>query len=95
MNITEKLRSIGQDKLLHFIGNAAISFFVFFVFVLFLNPYISVGIGFALSSLIAWLKEYIWDYKMGKGVYNKKDMMFGIVGAFSESLAILLTILIL
>jgi ABC-type transporter Mla maintaining outer membrane lipid asymmetry permease subunit MlaE len=92
MKIVEKLREIGQDKLLHFISNAIIAWAISFILMFFINPYISILCGFVFSSFIAWAKEYIWDLKMNKGVYNNKDILFGIIGAFLESLSLLLMI---
>lgn len=95
MKIIGKLRQIGQDKLLHFIANAIIAWIISVILMIFMNPYISILIGFLVSSLIAFAKEYIWDFKMGKGVYNVKDFLYGISGAFLESLSLIIMIIIL
>lgn len=96
MEIIRKLRQIGQDKLLHFIANAIIAWIISVLLMIFMNPYISILIGFLVSSLIAFAKEYIWDFKIGKGVYNIKDMIFGVIGSFLESLSlIIITIIII
>lgn len=94
MKLFEKIRQIEQDKLLHFIANAIIVWIISFILIFFINPYVSILCGFLISALIAWAKEYIWDFKMGKGVYNIKDILYGIIGAFLESLSLTLIILI-
>lgn len=95
MEIIRKLRQIGQDKLLHFIANAIIAWIISVLLMIFMNPYISILIGFLVSSLIAFAKEYIWDFKMGKGVYNIKDMIFGVIGSFLESLSLIIITIII
>lgn len=85
-----KLREIKQDKLLHFIGNAGISVLAASALSFFLNPFISIGVGMVLSFLVAWFKEYIYDKKMGKGVFNLEDLKFGTYGAVTGSIGLLL-----
>ena len=93
--ILQKLGSIEKDKLLHFIFGAGIMAEFAIIFMLFLNPYISVLIGFLLSNVVSVLKEYIWDDKLGHGVFSKKDMCYGFCGSLAESIFLLLTILII
>ena len=94
-NILQKLGSIEKDKLLHFIFGAGIMAESAVLFMLFLNPYISVLFGFLFSNVVSVLKEYIWDDKLGHGVFSKKDIYYGLFGSVLESLILLFTVLII
>ena len=69
----EKLYNIKVDKLLHFNANAGITFVVSNILMFFINAFLSIGIGTLVSIIIAFLKEYVYDKKMGHGVFNKED----------------------
>lgn len=85
----KKLYEIKTDKLLHFIANAIIVWVVANVLMFFINPFISVGIGFAVSVMVALWKEYIYDKKQGHGVFNKEDLKFGILGTIAMTIAMI------
>ena len=89
------IRKIEQDKLLHFIANCAIDAVVTILCAIFLNPFIAMGIGFVVSMIVAWGKEYFYDKKMGHGVYNKKDILYGLYGSICETISILLLIIVI
>lgn len=89
------LSQIQQDKLLHFIANAMITWVFFIVLFLFFNPIISLISAFFISLIIAALKEYIWDFKMKKGVANFKDFLFGLFGSLFESISILIILILI
>ena len=89
----KKLYEIKTDKLLHFIANAAITWFVTNVFMFFINPFISIGIGFAASVVVALWKEYIYDKKQGHGVFNKEDLKSGIFGTIAMAIAMIFIII--
>lgn len=90
----KKLGEIKQDKLLHYIFGAEIMAIISILFMLFLNPYISILVGFLFSDIVSFLKEYIWDKKMGHGVFSKEDLYYGIAGSLSESLIFLLVVIL-
>ena len=83
----KNLYEIKTDKLLHFIANAAITWFVANVLMFFINPFISIGAGFIASVIVALWKEYIYDKKQGHGVFNKEDLKFGIFGTIAMAIA--------
>lgn len=87
------LYEIKTDKLLHFIANAVITWFVANVLMFFINPFISIGVGVVASILVALWKEYIYDKKQGHGVFNKEDLKFGVFGTIAMALVIALIVI--
>lgn len=84
------LRKIQQDKLLHFIANAIITFFIFVIFSFFTSSIISLASAFVISLLVATAKELVWDKALKKGVCNFKDFIWGFFGTLFESISIII-----
>ena len=53
---------------------------------------LSVGVGFASAVLVGYLKEEIYDKRMGKGTYSRLDMMDTGWGASVGSLIVVVYI---
>lgn len=80
-NLLKKLREVEADKLLHFIAGMVIFMVLFRVFLAFLPMRCAFVLAYPLSILASYLKELIYDRKMGKGVYNIKDFYAGLIGS--------------
>lgn len=80
-DLLKKLRDVQADKLLHFIAGMVIFMVLFRVFLVFLPMRCAFVLSYPLSVLASYLKELIYDKKMGKGVYNIKDFYAGLIGS--------------
>lgn len=58
-------------------------------------PIILVYFSIILAILIAWLKEEIYDKKMGKGTPSKRDFAFTVLGALKVYVPAVLLVLLL
>lgn len=79
--LISKIREIKSDKLLHFIAGIVIFMVLFRAFLIFLPMRCAFVLAYPLSILASYLKELIYDRKMGKGVYNIKDFYAGLIGS--------------
>jgi hypothetical protein len=72
--------SIPHDKALHFLISA--------LMLMYLAEFFSLMYATIIALLIGAAKEYIWDYKMGKGVPDWYDMFANALGVIVSLIVI-------
>lgn len=79
------------DKILHDYAGELIAGFSTILLVLFtINPFLSIGVGFVIAVIVGYLKEWLYDKKMGKGTYDMDDFKAVIIGALRMSIILAL-----
>jgi hypothetical protein len=64
--------NVANDKLLHFLISA--------LMLMYLTEFFSLMYATIIALLVGGAKEYIWDYKMDKGVPDWYDMLANALG---------------
>lgn len=93
MNINDLTKWISNngDKILHdYAGELIAGFSTILMVLLTINPYLSIGVGFIVATIVGYLKEWLYDKKMGKGTYDMDDFKAVVVGALRMSIILVL-----
>lgn len=93
MNINDLTKWISNngDKILHdYAGELIAGFSTILMVLLTINPYLSIGVGFIVATIVGYLKEWLYDNKMGKGTYDMDDFKAVVVGALRVSIILAL-----
>jgi len=72
---------IGSDGLMHIMAC--------FGMTAALGNYVNAGMALFISSFIGFLKEIVWDARLGKGEFQWKDIVCDLIGAFAGFLIVL------
>ena len=93
MNINDLTKWISNngDKILHdYAGELIAGFSTILLVLLTISPYLSIGVGFIVATIVGYLKEWLYDKKMGKGTYDMDDFKAVVVGALRMSIILAL-----
>ena len=82
-----------KDKLQHILAGIGITQVLYIILSIVLNPYLGIIVSGIITTIVGYLKEWLWDRKLEKGTYNIKDFYATLIGiVYSIIILLLLTI---